>query len=139
MTERERLIKLLLSSEPIHERDLDDDWIDGEIAAIADYLLKNGVCLPLVNENDTVYIILLNKVIPFDIIYVNLYQKQFFFKGQHGLCLSYTFKTDDIGKTVFLTPEDAEKALDEITKGTAQNGLAYATTDETENFELAMG
>ena len=110
MTERERLIELLdngcyIAYEEVSGRRTNE--------IIADYLLANGVYLPLVNENDTVYIILLNKVIPFDIIYVNLYQEQFFFKGQHGLCLSYTFKTDDIGKTVFLTREEAEKALKE--------------------------
>ena len=103
MTERERLIELL--------KEADKKWFYFEDKA--NYLLENGVCLPLVNENDTVYIILLNKVIPFDVIYVNLYQKQFFFKGQHGLCLSYTFRTNDIGKTVFLTREEAEEALKE--------------------------
>lgn len=109
MTERERLIRLLDDAcfEACKKKNDDIKLCH----YLADHLLENGVCLPLVNENDTVYIILLNKVIPFDIIYVNLYQKQFFFKGQHGLTLSYTFKTDDIGKTVFLTREDAEKAL----------------------------
>lgn len=43
MTDRDRLIELLLKSEPIKERDLDDDWFDGEIEDIADYLLANGV------------------------------------------------------------------------------------------------
>lgn len=110
MNEKKRLIKLLddgcyAASEEVHGRRANE--------VIADYLLKHGVYLPLVNENDTVYIILLNKVIPFDIIYINLYQKQIFFRGQHGLCLSHTFKTNDIGKTVFLTREEAEKALKE--------------------------
>lgn len=30
MSERERLVELLLESEPIKERDLDDDWGDKE-------------------------------------------------------------------------------------------------------------
>lgn len=106
MTDREILIRFIemsmYSAVPI-----------ADIMGVADYLLERGVIVPLVNENDTVYIILLNKVIPFDVIYVNLYQKQFFYKGQHGIHLSYTFKTDDIGKTVFLTREEAEKALKE--------------------------
>lgn len=105
MTERERLIDLC---------DTNNGWVD-EVPAeeFADYLLENGVCVPLVNENDTVYIILLNNVIPFNVIYVNLYQKQLFYKGIHGTHLSYTFKTDDIGKNVFMTREEAEKALKE--------------------------
>ncbi len=43
MTERDRLKELLLSSDPIKERDLDDDWGDGELEEIADHLLSNGV------------------------------------------------------------------------------------------------
>ena len=46
MSERERLVELLLESGPIKERDLDDDWCDNEISDIADYLLKNGVIVP---------------------------------------------------------------------------------------------
>ena len=43
MSDRDRLIKLLLQSDPIKERDLDDDWGDGELEEIADHLLANGV------------------------------------------------------------------------------------------------
>ena len=43
MSERERLVELLLESEPIKERDLDDGWGDNEISDIAEYLLENGV------------------------------------------------------------------------------------------------
>lgn len=49
---RERLIELLLESEPIKERDMDDDWLDGEIADIADYLLANGVVVLQRDGND---------------------------------------------------------------------------------------
>ena len=43
MSEKERLVELLLESEPIKERDLDDGWGDNEISDIAEYLLENGV------------------------------------------------------------------------------------------------
>lgn len=43
MSDKERLVELLLESEPIKERDLDDDWGDNEISDIAEYLLENGV------------------------------------------------------------------------------------------------
>lgn len=46
MTERERLKELLLSSDPIKERDLDDDYGDGELDEIVDHLLSNGVIVP---------------------------------------------------------------------------------------------
>ena len=107
MTERERLIELLMQGAFNCSR---GKW---RAVFIADFLLANGVRVPPVNENDTVYIILLNKVIPLNVIRINLYQKQFFYQGLHGLHLTYTFKTDDIGKTVFLTREEAENALKE--------------------------
>lgn len=54
MTDRDRLIELLLQSDPIKERDLDDDWYDGELEDIADYLLANGVivtpCVAMVEQ-----------------------------------------------------------------------------------------
>lgn len=53
--ERERLIELLLESEPIKERDLDDGWGDNEISDIAEHLLENGVIVPPVNIGQTVY------------------------------------------------------------------------------------
>lgn len=43
MSEKERLLELLLESEPIKERDLDDGWGDNEISDIAEYLLENDV------------------------------------------------------------------------------------------------
>lgn len=43
MTDREKLVELLLKCEQVHERDLNDDWEDGEIEAIADHLIANGV------------------------------------------------------------------------------------------------
>ena len=46
MSEKERLVELLLESEPIKERDLDDGWGDNEILDIAEYLLENGVIVP---------------------------------------------------------------------------------------------
>lgn len=53
MSERERLVELLLESEPIKERDLDDDWGENEISDIAEHLLENGVIVPPVKKGDT--------------------------------------------------------------------------------------
>lgn len=95
MTDREILINLIENAlwQPVPIAD---------IMGVADCLLERGVIVPLVNENDTVYVILLDKVIPFDIISVNLFQNHLIYKGQHGLNVSYTFRTDDIGKAYFL-------------------------------------
>ena len=55
---RDRLIELLLNSDPLHERDMDDDLVDGEIEAIADHLLANGVIVPPCKIGDEVYCIM---------------------------------------------------------------------------------
>ena len=52
---RKRLIELLLKSDPLHERDLDDDLVEGEVEALADYLLTEGVIVPPVKAGDTIY------------------------------------------------------------------------------------
>ena len=67
MNERERLIELLLESEPIKDRDLDDNWYDGEISDIAEYLLENGVIVPPVKIGDTVYGISRGAIVPISI------------------------------------------------------------------------
>lgn len=114
MTECDRLIELLENGffEALSKckgEDKDKKACD----FLADYLLENGVIVPLINETDTVYVVLLNKVLKFDIISVNLFQNRLLYKGQHGLNLSYIFRPSDIGKTVFLTREEAEEALKE--------------------------
>ena len=55
MTERERLVELLLESEPIKERDLDDDWGDNEISDIAEHLLENGVIVLPAKIGESIY------------------------------------------------------------------------------------
>ena len=121
MTERERLIELLLESEPIKERLLDDDWFDGEIADIADYLLANGVIVLPCKVGDTVYVkggkkrtiekIEIQRVYnPERLFYIfTAYSNRTLSKGYVRL-FDY-----EIGKTVFLTREEAERALKEGT------------------------
>lgn len=105
MTERERLIELL-SGKSI-------DTLP-DIEFVADYMLENGVFVPLVNKNDTVYTILSNRVFGFKVIHINFYILDFYFnKGQRGLPFLYKFQNKDFGKTVFLTKEEAENALKE--------------------------
>lgn len=54
MNERERLKELLLTSSPIKERDLDDDWGDGELDEISNHLLAGGV---IVLTEDLIFIL----------------------------------------------------------------------------------
>ena len=118
MTERERLIELLKSDSCESPMLCDPNCKYANLKSCyeertADYLIENGVIVPLINETDTVYVVLLNKVLKFDIISVNLFQNRLLYKGQHGLNLLHIFRPSDIGKTVFLTREEAEKALKE--------------------------
>ena len=80
---------------------------------MADYLLENNVFITPVTEGDSVYIIMFNRVIPFDVISISLFRKILIYKAQHGIHLTWVFKMEDFGKTVFLNREEAEKALAE--------------------------
>lgn len=111
MNERERLIELLLESEPIKDRDLDDNWYDGEISDIADYLLDNGVIVPPVKVGQTVYYI--------GGMYHHLIKSAMveeFDVNQDGVCELYVcsengiYFQDKVDK-FYLSKSEAEKAL----------------------------
>lgn len=114
MSEREKLIELLENGfyealSKIKGEDKDKKACD----FLADYLLEKNVFITPVTEGDSVYIIMFNRVIPFDVISVSLFRKILIYKAQHGVHLTWVFKMEDFGKTVFLTREEAEKALAE--------------------------
>ena len=134
MTERERLIEILNKYFEVGDSDfyicnrvkeafalgtmsLDDfSELDGENTAdIADYLLENGVIVPICKVGDTVYILAGHNGRKYEkdtcegfyIGYDGVVQVRVRnMKGNHG-----TYGV--MGKTVFLTSEDAEKALKE--------------------------
>lgn len=111
MTQREKLIELLENAPaaPNGERN---------VATLADHLLENGVIVPPCKVGDTVYSI----VEGIDQIFVGEVYEGFF--GRYGIALRSTrkgyltlsFTEEDIGKTVFLSREEAEKALAERSK-----------------------
>lgn len=61
-------------------------------------------------SDDEVYIILLSRVFLFEVTAV-WYRESPIYKAMHGIHLCYVFNQDDIGKTVFLTREEAEATL----------------------------
>ena len=97
-----------------------------EIAMLADYLLVNGVIVPPCKVGDTVWFlnrhpsIHLYRNFVYEAMVVRVYV-------EHGnqLCLAIRIKNEwgvteyphikEIGKTVFLTKEDAERALEGAT------------------------
>ena len=97
MTERERLIELLWGAIP-SKKDAEDT---------ADYLLANGVIVPPCKVGETLYDIHNEKVFGGKVIMVNMFEDCFTFAASGGRY----FKDDEIGKTVFLTKEEAEQAL----------------------------
>ena len=118
MTERERLIQLLKNDNCPSPFicDANCKYINSDNCSadrMADYLLENNVFITPVTEGDSVYIIMFNRVIPFDVISVSLFRKILIYKAQHGIHLTWVFKMEDFGKTVFLNREEAEKALAE--------------------------
>lgn len=134
MTERERLIELLKKAPyGANAITLSDKHKDSILGEIADYLLENGVTVLPAKVGDTVYI----KNEPHDILAMYIegneisyianydceernclecpYAKEILF-GEVTMCekSEYSeFTASDIGKTVFLTREEAEKELKE--------------------------
>lgn len=128
MTDRERLIELVDKAEDICDSTLDCDSCKYVLSGscktilIADYLLANGVIVPPCKVGDTVWFNTFKKnatvcvgiqphtVDRIDVTYVcdtkNLIETK--------------IASWEIGKGVFLTKEEAEKALRERNNGTTQ-------------------
>ena len=111
MTERERLIELIESARY---------WGSGTSAEIADHLLSNGVIVPPWKVGDTVYETqpIRQRVQAYEITTVKWNGHYFWFtwvlKDGDGIYGNVDgFGSQKIGKTVFFTREDAEKALEE--------------------------
>ena len=121
MTDRERLIQLISEIKTYEYGGLAKVCNE----AIADYLLKNGVIVPPVKVGDTVYI----NGKPAEVSFIHIehdmtfcIQIDCFWKDCEDCCFVdsntcnngyFEFTASDIGKTVFLTRESAEKVLAE--------------------------
>ena len=103
MTERERLIELV--------RDWRDNNTDGfTFESLADYLLANGVIVPPCKVGDKVYSCICREYYVRRIIIKDGMPTTFLLEsGLYGqLCVTES----DFGSLVFLTREEAEKALE---------------------------
>lgn len=105
---REQLIKLLNKSVHIH---LEADPAE----AIADFLLDNGVVVLPCKVGDSIYKIWGGKsVAEFEVGHIDidfLPQVEFSYRKRDGTGYYHFSKSDEIGKTVFLTRKEAEAAL----------------------------
>ena len=80
-----------------------------EACCCADYLLENGVIVPPCKVGDDIYRIGENGKIYADwqVMYIQVYADEVLYIDDSN---NYFYETD-IGKTVFLTKEEAEEAL----------------------------
>ena len=116
---KNRLMEYLRKA-PLCGFTVDDYYSVSTIEKIADHLLANGVIVPPVKIGQTVYVI--------NTLFVSEYRVEalwwdglmFNFKGENDdyadECSVFYFFDERIGKTVFLTREEAEAALAERSK-----------------------
>jgi hypothetical protein len=105
MNNRDRLIKLLNDNSYL-------DALDEEHLALgADQLLANGILVPRIKVDDTIYRLhpRHNMVVEWVIIEIIITEDEINYIDDSDNLI----KDEDIGKTVFLTEEDAERALAE--------------------------
>lgn len=125
MTERERLIKLIEQCSCHYSPPCTGEccechnveMYDRNIEHIADHLLANGVIVPPCKVGDTVYHVYKGNTIVNAL--VEDWKKEAFGDWLFRACFSVNgsfvtllFGDNNIGKTVFLTREEAEKALE---------------------------
>lgn len=113
---RNRLIELIVDAENeiFHEKPFFTDT--ERIMKVADHLLANGIIAPPCKVGQTVYYPYYNRVlgVPDEMIVETMKVRKykdsnFVFECKCG----FIFLDTDLGKTVFLTRDDAEKALAE--------------------------
>ena len=101
---RERLIELIRTGMRKHEITI-EHYVIPTSDYLADYLLENGVIVTPFKDGDKVYTSnpLGNRVMEGEVVL-----DSFVAIAQH---MHFGFSSNDIGKTVFLTREEAEQAL----------------------------
>lgn len=75
---------------------------------------EGKVILRQIKEGSKVYIILLGRIFPFDVISAAWHSKNTVYEAEHGKYLRCTFNDADIGIFAFLTREEAEAALEKM-------------------------
>ena len=104
MTDRERLIELLQGS-----REKYINLLPFEKELIADHLLANGVIVPPFKFGSTIWIIRNREIYPHKIDHLVI--SEF---GMYSTGISLKWCVGKLGKTVFLTKEEAEETLKEL-------------------------
>jgi hypothetical protein len=115
MTDRDRLIELQIEAYKEWSANTNHDISVAEF--VTDYLLANGVIVPPCKVGDTVYTIFEGDIEALKVICAKTEENAEFvyryYDAKNGF-LSMPFTNRSIGKTVFLTKEEAEAKLKEI-------------------------
>lgn len=93
---------------------LGDDYDLDRLKEIVQADREGKVILRKTKEGSKVYIILLGRIFPFDVISATWNSKNAVYEAEHGKYLRYMFNDADIGISVFLTREEAEAALERM-------------------------
>ena len=102
------------------ENILGDDGDDYDLDRLKELVQadrEGKVILRKTKEGSKVYIILLGRIFPFDVISATWNSKNAVYEAEHGKYLRYMFNDADIGISVFLTREEAEAALEKMKEG----------------------
>lgn len=93
---------------------LGDDYALDRLKELVEADREGKVILRKTKEGSKVYIILLGRIFPFDVISATWNSKNAVYEAEHGKYLRYMFNDADIGISVFLTREEAEAALERM-------------------------
>lgn len=121
MTDRDRLIEMLIEAEAMCDNTLDCEDCKYEHSGkcknelTADHLLANGVIVPPCKVGDKVYMLVTRKTHSVEFEkgkrMLRVDNQHTFIKQTHLTKLNFFKVLDDFGKTIFLTKEEAEQAL----------------------------
>lgn len=112
---RDRLIEILCSA-PLGSKTFEQQYYKSTITKIADYLLANGVIVPPCKVGGTVYEVSRYYTGTWEIFEckvdeITTYEKNMFIRMKAKGNFEFAEEVSQIGKTVFLTREEAERAL----------------------------
>ena len=108
MTDKDRLIELQIKAYKEWQANTNTETSVAEF--VADYLLANGVIVPACDFKNTIYRVGKNKIYgDWELMYIQVYPDEVLYIYDSD---NY-FTENDIGKTVFLTKEEAEEKLKE--------------------------
>lgn len=96
---------------------LGDDYDLDRLKELVQADREGKAILRQIKEGSKVYIILLGRIFPFDVISAAWHSKNTVYEAEHGKYLRCTFNDADIGIFAFLTREEAEAALEKMKGG----------------------